>query len=67
MANEGAVVVEIIKNPGVRTEPHVHLVSCSQLQSHAIGGCLMAISSCMVVHCHHLLSILHQTQPHRSS
>ena len=64
MANEGAVAVDIIKNPGVRPESHVHLVSHFKLQSHAVGCCLVALSSWMVVHCNHLHSVLRQTQPH---
>ena len=67
MANEGAGAVLIIKNPGVRPESHVHLVSHFKLQSHAIGCCLVASSSSMGEHYNHLLSVLHQTQPHWSS
>ena len=67
MANEGAVVVAVVINPGVRPQSHVHLVSCLKPQSHAVGCCLVAVSSYVVVHCNHLHSILHEPQPHWSS
>ena len=66
MASEGAGAVLVIKNPGVRHESHVHLVSRFKLQSHAIGCCLVASSSRMVECYNHLLSVLHQSQTHWS-
>lgn len=66
MANEGGVVIPIIKNPGVHPESHVHLVPRFKLQSHAIGCCLVAVSSCMVEYSDHLHPILHESQPHWS-
>ncbi len=67
MANEGAMVTAIIKNPGAWREFHVHLVSHFKLQSHAVGCCFMAVSSWMIVRSNHLHSILHQVQPHSCS
>ena len=66
MSNEGAVAVNIIQDPGVLPECNVHLVSHFELQSHAVGCCLVAASSCMIKDSNNLHSVLHQSQPHWS-